>query len=421
MEVILDLHIHSRYSRACSKNLVPEVLAATAVTRGIDLLATGDFTHPKWMDLLQTELTESAEGIFTHKNGQTPTRFLLGTEIASIKKHAGKTRRVHHLVFAPSFAAALKFNQKLVDRGCNVKADGRPIVGLTSKELLEIALESDPNMMLIPAHAWTPWFGIFGSKGGYNTLEEAFEELTPHIKAVETGLSSDPLMNWQVSQLDTIALISNSDAHSPQKLGREANVFSFANEAAITYSEIKNILETNDPKRFISTIEFYPEEGKYHYDGHAVCLFSCTPAETKKYGGNCPKCGKPLTIGVMNRIAELANRSEAEAKNLRRIPYQSLVPLPEIIGDTLGFGVASKKVVEMYDQLIRELGSEFYILRKADLKKVAAAASPEIADALERVRTGNIFIKPGYDGIFGVVKVFSNQVRPGKKQVSLEL
>ncbi len=421
MEAILDLHIHSRYSRACSKNLVPEVLAETAVTRGIDLLATGDFTHPKWFEMLQAELKETAPGIFQHKNGKTQTRFLLGTEVASIKKHAGKTRRVHHLVFAPSFAAAAKFNTKLRDRGCNLNADGRPILGLTSKELLEIALESDLEMMLIPAHAWTPWFGIFGSKGGYDTLNEAFEDLTPHIKAIETGLSSDPLMNWQVKQLDNIALISNSDAHSPQKLGREANVFKFANEAAITYSEIKNILATNDPARFLSTIEFYPEEGKYHYDGHAPCLFSCPPSETKKYGGNCPVCGKPLIIGVMNRVAELANRSEAEAKSLRRIPYESLVPLPEIIADALSVGVASKKVGEVYDTLINKVGNEFFILRRADLEKVSHASSPAIADAIDRVRKGNIYIKPGYDGIFGVVKVFSDEQRPGKKQNALDL
>ncbi len=405
MEAVLDLHIHSRYSRACSKNLVPEVLGVTAVTRGIDILATGDFTHPKWLEILKAELEESAAGIFTLKNKAAPTRFLLGTEIASVKKHAGKTRRVHHLVFAPNFAAVDRFNAALRARGCNLSADGRPIVGLTSKELLEIALESDPEIMLIPAHAWTPWFGIFGSKGGYNTLEEAFEELTHHIKAVETGLSSDPLMNWQVGQLDKIALISNSDAHSPQKLGREANIFYFKDEKAISYQEIKSIIASNDPQRFLSTIEFYPEEGKYHYDGHADCKFSCAPIETKKYGGTCPKCGKPLIIGVMNRAAELATRSETEAKKIKRVPFESLVPLPEIIADTIGVGVASKKVVAIYDKLIKELGNEFYVLRKADLKKIAAVSSQDIADALGRVRTGNIHIKPGYDGIFGTVKV----------------
>lgn len=420
METILDLHIHSRYSRACSAQLVPEVIARTCVERGIDVVSAGDFTHPKWLQTLQDELTETAPGIFTLKNQAAPTKFILGTEIASVKKHAGKTRRVHHLLFAPSFGAVEKFNQALTKRGCNLRADGRPIVGLTSKELLEIALEADPEMMLIPAHAWTPWFGIFGSKGGYNTLSEAFEDLTSHIFAVETGLSSDPLMNWQVGELDNIALISNSDAHSPQKLGREANIFSFANETVITYAEIKNILATNDPQRFLKTLEFYPEEGKYHYDGHATCLFSCSPVETKKYGGNCPKCGKPLIIGVMNRVAELATRSEQQAKQLRRIPYESLVPLPEIIADTLGVGVASKKVVTMHEQLIKQLGNEFFILRQATLPAIAAASIPEVATAVERVRAGNIVVKPGYDGIFGTVKVFSDAVRV-KKQIDLLL
>lgn len=403
--MILDLHIHSRYSRACSSALVPETLALTASIRGIDILATGDFTHPKWLEILKKELSESAPGIFTLKTKNSPTRFVLGTEIAVVKKHQGKTRRVHHLVFAPHFAAVDRFNQKLRSLGCNLSADGRPIVGLTSKELLEIALEADPEMMLVPAHAWTPWFGIFGSKGGYDTLEEAFKELTPHIKVIETGLSSDPLMNWQVGQLDNITLISNSDAHSPQKLGREANIFSFKDENTITYSEIKNILTANDPKRFLSTIEFYPEEGKYHYDGHADCKFSCLPSETKKYGGKCPKCGKLMTVGVMSRVADLSTRSEDEAKKLKRIPFESLAPLPEIIASALDVGIASKKVVAMYDRLIKELGNEFYILRKADLNKVATASTPEIAEALNRVRTGNIYIKPGYDGIFGVVKV----------------
>lgn len=409
MEIILDLHIHSRYSRACSKNLIPEVLATTAVTRGIDILATGDFTHPKWLEMLKNELVESAPGIFTLKNGAAPTRFILGTEIASVKKHNNKTRRVHHLVFAPNFAAVDRFNAALRARGCNLNADGRPIVGLTSKELLEIALEADPEMMLIPAHAWTPWFGIFGSKGGYDSLAEAFEELTPHITAIETGLSSDPLMNWQVRQLDKIALISNSDAHSPQKLGREANIFYFKDESVITYAEIKNILASNDPQRFLSTIEFYPEEGKYHYDGHADCKFSCKPEETKKYGGKCPKCGKLMTIGVMSRVADLSTRSESEAKKITRVPFESLVPLPEIIADVIGVGVASKKVVTLYENLIKKLGNELYILRTADLNKVAVASSLEIADALNRVRTGNVYIEPGYDGIFGVVKVLKQK------------
>lgn len=428
MEKILDLHIHSRYSRACSPNLVPETIARACVTRGIDIVSTGDFTHPKWLEMLEQELIETAPGIFSLKNpasgtaGAVSTRFVLGAEVASIKKHAGKLRRVHHLLLAPSFAAVKKFNQKLVDLGCNVRSDGRPILGLTSKDILAVALEADPQMMLIPAHAWTPWFGVFGSKGGYNSLQEAFEDLAPHVRAVETGLSSDPLMNWRVPVVDNITLISNSDAHSPQKLGREANVFSFASEADITYTEIKRILETGDRAKFLYTIEFYPEEGKYHYDGHAACRFSCLPGETKKYGGLCPKCGKPLTIGVMNRIEELAVRTEVEAKKLNRIPYKSLVPLPEIIADVIGVGVASKAVIQIYDSLIKKIGSEFYILLHAGLPAVSAASSsgPEIARALERVRSGDIYIKPGYDGVFGVVKVFTDNERKKAEQQNLD-
>lgn len=420
MEKILDLHIHSGYSRACSKNLVPEVIAKTCVVRGIDIVATGDFTHPKWLEIIKNELVETAPGIFALKSGAASTKFILGTEVASIKKHGEKLRRVHHLVFAPSFAAVDKFNQKLTDRGCNLRADGRPILGLTSKEILEIALEADPQMMLVPAHAWTPWFGIFGSKGGYNALEEAFEDLTPYIRAIETGMSSDPLMNWQVPAVDGLTLISNSDAHSPQKLGREANVFSFATESDITYNNVKQIIETGDREKFLYTIEFYPEEGKYFWDGHADCKFSCPPGETKKYGGRCPTCRKPLTVGVLSRVADLSGRSVDAARALNRVPYKSLVPLPEIIADTLGVGVSAKSVVTVYENLIKNVGSEFYILLHADLEEIKQASSSEVANALERVRTGTIYIKPGYDGVFGVVKVFSENERKKTSQQALD-
>jgi uncharacterized protein (TIGR00375 family) len=275
-------------------------------------------------------------------------------------------------------------------------------------------------MVMIPAHAWTPWFGVFGSKGGYNTLEEAFEELTPHVRAIETGLSSDPLMNGRWSALDNITLISNSDAHSAAKLGREANVMQFANETEITYDEIMRVIQTGDASKFLYTIEFYPEEGKYHYDGHAACKFSCPPEETKKYGGLCPKCKKPMTIGVMNRVAELANRTAKES--VRKIPFKSLVPLPEIIADTLEVGVASKKVVKEYDALTKELGNEFFIIRDAPLADIERVSGKTIANAVDRVRKGSIVVIPGYDGIFGVVKVFQDhEPRGGVKQASLSL
>ncbi len=421
MEVIVDLHIHSKYSRACSSNLVLPVIAKTCEQRGIGLVATGDFTHPGWFKHLTENLRETSEGIYQLADGSSPTRFIVGTEVASIKKHKDKLRRVHHLLFAPNLAVAAQFNQKLVDRGLNIRADGRPILGLTSKEILELMLEIDERMLMVPAHAWTPWFGIFGSKGGYNTLEEAYDELTPHVRAIETGLSSDPLMNWRVPAVDGLTLISNSDAHSPQKLGREANVFAFEHESDISYSEIRRIIQTGDRAKFLRTIEFYPEEGKYHYDGHAACQFSCPPTETKKYGGLCPKCGKPLIIGVMNRTEELSARSEAEARALDRIPFQSVVPLPEIIADVLGVGVSSKKVVTQYNTLLESLGSEFEILLKIPFEKIAKASTLEIARAVERMRSGNITITPGYDGVFGKVHVFTDNEQRRNRQETLEL
>lgn len=429
MQKILDLHIHSRYSRACSKDLELPRIAKTCEIRGIDIVTTGDFTHPKWFESIKEELVEDTEGVYRLKTppqsspdrGGSPTRFLIGTEVASIKKHKDKTRRVHHLLFAPNIEVAEKFNKKLENGGFNLKADGRPILGMTSKQILETMLEVDDRMVMIPAHAWTPWFGIFGSKGGYDTLEDAYEELTSQIFAIETGLSSDPLMNAQLSMLDRITLISNSDAHSPQKLGREANVFDFSTEKDITYSEIMRILREKDKKKFQYTIEFYPEEGKYHYDGHAVCKFSCHPRETKKYDGVCPVCKKPLVIGVMNRVDVLSDRNEETAKKHIAIPYKSLVPLPEIIADTLGVGVASKGVAAVYDKLIKNLGNEFSILTNTSLEEIEKASERQIAEAIKRVRSGNIHIVPGYDGIFGVVKVFQQGELRGNKQLDLEL
>lgn len=445
IQQILDLHIHSKYSRACSKNLELPKIAQACKIRGINIVTTGDFTHPKWFEHIKESLVEDTEGIHVLKkqdtilrhelrpsgdkqiiNYQLPitkTRFIIGTELSCIKKHKDKTRRVHHLVFAPNLEIAEKFNNKLAEMGFNLRSDGRPILGLTSKQLLEIMLEVDERMMLIPAHAWTPWFGIFGSKGGYDSLEEAFEELTPHIKAIETGLSSDPLMNWRLSKLDNITLVSNSDAHSLQKLGREANVMQFNNEKEVTYKEIKRIIETEDKEKFLYTIEFYPEEGKYHVDGHRLCKFYCSPEETeKKYKGICPVCKKLLVIGVMNRVYELSDRSEQESNKIKKIPYHNLVPLIEIIADVLSVGVSSKKVQIMYDELINKIGNEFFILLHASLQKIEDASSKEMALAVDRVRKGNIFVRPGYDGEFGMVKVFSdNEKKPGLRQISIEL
>ncbi|MFA7245402.1 MAG: endonuclease Q family protein [Candidatus Magasanikbacteria bacterium] len=430
MKKVLDLHIHSKYSRACSKSLELPLIAKTCETKGIDIISTSDFTHPKWFQHMKDCLVEDTEGVYKLKTSpagtassqstspnrrgddvDSKTRFIVGTEIASIKKHKGKTRRIHLLIFAPSIEVAEKFNNKLNKMGFNLKSDGRPILGLTSKQILELMLETDERMMMIPAHAWTPWFGIFGSKGGYDSLQDAFEELTPYVRAIETGLSSDPLMNWRLSSLDNITLISNSDAHSNAKLGREANVFYFKSEKDITYTEIKRIIDEQDRKKFISTIEFFPEEGKYHYDGHMSCNFSCAPEETKKLKGLCPKCGKKLIIGVENRVHELADRSIEEARDAgkRKIPYQSIVPLAEILADVFACGVNTKKVSETYEKLLQNFHNEFFILLEADLSQIAKVPGEKIAEAISRVRSGNIFVKPGYDGVFGTVKIFADK------------
>ena len=418
-EQILDLHIHSKYSRACSPDLELPKIAEACTVRGIDIVATGDFTHPKWFSHIQENLVEVNQGVYRLADREmgkgkretgnlSKVRFVVGTEISSIKKHAGETRRVHHLIFAPSIEAAEKFNRALSDRGINLTADGRPIIGMTSHDLLSLMLETNPRMVMIPAHAWTPWFGIFGSNGGYNSLEECFEELTPRIFAIETGLSSDPPMNWRWSALDNITLVSNSDAHSAAKLGREANVMQFVSDDEITYDEIMRVLRTGDRKKFLYTVEFYPEEGKYHLDGHRDCQFVCTPAETKKHKGLCPKCHKPLVIGVMNRVEELADRSEKDARvrGKKRVAYRNLVPLAEIIADTLQVGVNTKTTRSEYNGLIEKLGSEFNIILHARLEDIEQASSAALAKAIDRVRRGEINIQPGYDGVFGVVKVF---------------
>ena len=409
MEQILDLHIHSKYSRACSRDLELLNIAKACEIRGIDIVATGDFTHPAWFAHIKENLIEDGEGIY--KLSPAPqgcrasqTKFIIGTEIASIKKHKDKTHRLHLLIFAPNLEVAEKFNKVLMERGFNLKSDGRPILGMTAKDILTLMLETDERMVMIPAHAWTPWFGVFGAKGGYDSLEDCFEDLTPYIFAIETGLSSNPLMNWRLSALDKIALVSNSDAHSLGKLGREANVMNFFSK--ISYAEIMRIIRAKNKKEFLHTIEFYPEEGKYYADGHKDCGFFCLPAETKKLKGLCPKCKRPLVIGVLNRVAELADRTESQAKKINAIPYKSLVPLPEILADIYEVGVNTKTVKTEYDKLIAKLGNEFYILLQAELKKIKQASNNNIANAIERVRSGKINIRPGYDGEFGAVKVF---------------
>lgn len=428
MRYIADFHIHSRYSRATSRSLDLPNLDKWSRIKGIDVLATGDFTHPKWRQELGENLEPAEQGLFvlkkelrivdelTKDKQDRQIRFLFGTELSCIYSERGRVYRNHILVLAPSFAAVDKIIAALEKRGCNLRADGRPILGISSRDLTALVFEADENCMVVPAHAWTPWFSMFGSKSGGDTIAEVFGDQAKNIFALETGLSSDPLMNWRVSGLDKVALLSNSDAHSPEKLGREANVFELQK---ISYGEIMDAIRKNDPARLKFTIEFFPEEGKYHLDGHRDCKVALEPKETIRRREICPKCGRKLTVGVMHRVEKLADRTEAEARNIGRIPYKSIVPLPEIIADAYGVMPASKKVKTTYEKFVRAYRSEFDILLDVPYDELAKIGEPMIAEGIKRVREGKVEKQAGYDGVYGVVRVFSAEEREGKKQGSL--
>ncbi|MFH1180871.1 MAG: endonuclease Q family protein [bacterium] len=401
MRFIADFHIHSKYSRATSKDMNLESLDKWAEIKGIKVLGTGDFTHPAWIKELKEKLKPAEDGLLKLRASRGETRFILTSEISCIYSKAGKTRKIHIIVFAPSIEAVEKINSRLNLIG-NLKSDGRPILGLDAKELARIVLDSSPDCLVVPAHAWTPWFAVFGSKSGFDSLEECFEEYSKHIYAVETGLSSDPAMNWRMIGLDKVALISNSDAHSPSKIGREANVF----DTEVSYPAIIEAIKTKNPQKFLYTIEFFPEEGKYHYDGHRLCGVSLSPQESKKYNNICPNCGRPLTIGVLNRVEKLADRPE-NFKPTNAIPFKSLIPLSEIIADSLGVGPTAKKVFSEYRSLIKKFGNEFNILLNVSREELAGATLPEIAEAVIRVREGRVSIEPGYDGVYGKIRIFS--------------
>jgi len=408
MDLIADFHIHSKYSRATSGQMELVPLDKWAKIKGIQILGTGDFTHPVWFENLKNNLEPAEPGFFILKdrerNSKGQTRFILTSEISCIYKKSGKVRKIHMVFFAPSIGAVERINKDLAASGANLKSDGRPIIGMDAKDLVKIVLNAEPEAFVVPAHIYTPWFSLFGSRSGFDSLEECFEEYSKYIYAGETGLSSDPSVSWRNSKLDKIALISSSDAHSPAKLGREATVF----DTEINYEAITGALKAKDPKRFLYTIEFYPEEGKYHYDGHRDCGISMSPKDSRRYNNLCPVCGRPLTIGVLNRAEELADRPEG-FKPQNAIPFKSLVPLGEIIASALGVGPASKKVSMMYDQLINNFGSEFDILLKTSVEDLAKSAPADIAEGIRRVRSGQICIEPGYDGVFGKIKVFSEK------------
>ncbi|MEK7080338.1 MAG: endonuclease Q family protein [Patescibacteria group bacterium] len=399
MKFAADFHIHSKYSRATSPSMDLENLDKWAKIKGIKVLGTGDFTHPVWLKELKENLEPAETGLFRLRGLASQTRFILTAEISCIYSKGGKIRKIHIVVFAPSFETVDKINSKLSQIG-NLRADGRPILGLDVKELAKIVLYANENCLVVPAHAWTPWFAIFGSRSGFDSIEECFEDYSKYIYAIETGLSSDPKMNWRLSQLDKITLISNSDAHSPQKIGREANIF----DTDLSYSGIMDAIKTKS--KFLYTIEFFPEEGKYHYDGHKDCDLRLSPKESKKYNNICPICAKPLVIGVLNRVEKLADRPE-DFMPENAVPFRSLIPLQEIIAESLGVTAASKQVDKFYNNLTKNLGSEFEILLESKRTNLEKYSLPEIAEGVIRVRDGKVNIEPGYDGVYGKIKIFS--------------
>ena len=419
MKFIADLHIHSKYSRATAKNLDLENIYIAAQLKGITVVGTGDFTHPGWISEIKEKLDEAEPGLFklqkkfadrcnqrVPKSCRSKVRFLLQTEISNIYKKNNRVRKNHNLVFFQNIESVDRFNARL-DKIGNIKSDGRPILGLDARDLLEVVVETSDGGVLIPAHIWTPWFSMLGSKSGFDTVEECFEDLSDYIFAAETGLSSDPAMNWRVSKLDNITLISNSDAHSPRNLGREANIF----DTQLSYDAIFSALKSGNKKQFLGTYEFFPEEGKYHLDGHRKCGIHLIPEETLKNEGICPVCGKKLTLGVLYRVVQLADRASGK-KPERANPFHCIVPLTHILSDIFRVGPQSKAVLRKYATAIETLGPEFEILHTLSIEKINKAGIPLLGEAIRRMRTKRLNISPGYDGEYGKVAFFN----PGERK-----
>ena len=482
MKIVADLHIHSKYSRAVSPKMEILEIGRWARKKGIDVVATGDWTHPLWLREIKANLEEDGTGLLKLRvrgSGFREERplFLLSTEISSIYSQGGKGRRVHTLIFAPSISVVEKINKELTNRGANLLSDGRPIIGLSAKDLAELVLGVDKNCLIVPAHIWTPWFALFGSMSGFDSIEECFGNMSQYIYGIETGLSSDPVMNWRIKELDNRAILSFSDAHSGPKLGREVTVFKIKNEKlcrrksrapkSLDDSSLSRIRRTcsiktsakskntnkklkisyNDIARAIKndrscdweiahTIEFYPEEGKYHYTGHRNCQVRQSPEETKRLGATCPACGRRLTVGVMHRVEQLAVRP-LKTENLKlkidknevrwigyenRSPYVSLVPLLEILSEALGSAPTTLKVQNEYENLTSKFG-EFDILLKTPIEEIVKISGERVAEGIKKVRSGDIVVEPGYDGVFGKVKIWrekkSEEAKEEKKQLSL--
>jgi len=491
MKVIADLQIHSKYSRAVSQEMVIPKIWEWAKRKGIALMATGDWTHPLWMREIKANLEETGRGLLKLKDqkwevARLPARqgggkldkevssekleydplFLLATEVSCIYSQGGKLRRIHTLIWAPSIESAEKINKELINRGANLVSDGRPIVGLTSIAIAELVFSIDPTCLIIPAHCWTPWFSLYGSESGFDSIDECFGNFAKYIYAIETGLSSDPAMNWRIKELDNRSIVSFSDAHSGPKLGREATVFDLSElsykaiRAALVRPAIQTLnkgprtesrsieakpksknQELIESNKIDYTVEFYPEEGKYHYTGHRNCGVKQDPSETRKNGTICPVCGRKLTVGVMHRVDELAGRTEEELeikkmeikgvqmegigskKFYQRPPYMMMVPLQEILAEVLKTSTHSQAVQNEYGKLLDNLGSEFEILLSTATSDITRISGPEISGAIGKVRDGQLTIDPGYDGVFGKVKIFSEksheEEEKKKEQLSL--
>ena len=426
MQQILDLHIHSKYSRSCSPELTLENIDAACRTKGVDIIATGDFTFPEWFSDIKNKLEAIPPtplyqggrdaGLYKLKSAKDDkVKFILSTEVALIYKDAGKVRRIHLVIHAPNLAAAEELNNYL-DKNYNIRSDGRPILGMSAPDLMKLCLGIDKKFLIYPAHIWTPWFAVFGSKSGFDRLADCFHEYAKDVYALETGLSSDPEMNWRLSALDRLTILSSSDAHSLPNIAREANVFEME-EAS--YDEIYNIIKKKNLSKIKYTIEFYPEEGMYHYDGHREHGISFTPAETKKLKGICPVCKKFLTVGVMSRVEELADRPLG-FKPAKAAPFKKLVELDKIIAQALDIKSRHSQKVQMaYNNLIKQGGNELNILLDINLQDLEKIADPAIAEGIKRVRDGRLIIKPGFDGQYGEIKIFNEKEKLKNKQTSL--
>ena len=407
---ICDFHVHSKYSRATSKDMDIKNISKWAKLKGISLMGTGDFTHFLWLEELKRILSPEGNGLFSYDE----ILFMLTAEISCIYSKNGRTRKIHIVIFAPSFEVAEKINNELASIG-NLASDGRPILGLDARELVKIVMDISPDCFIVPAHIWTPWFSLFGANSGFDSIEECFEDQSRHIYALETGLSSDPAMNWRWSVLDKYSLISNSDAHSPGNIGRETNIFS----QKMDYYQIIESLKNKDREKFLATIEFFPQEGKYHWDGHRNCEVCLSPPQTRENNYRCPKCGRRLTVGVMHRIEDLSDREQGFVPE-GSIPFYSLVPLAEIIAEAKGVGKKTMTVESEYYKLVQGLGGEFNILLDASRDDLIKVTTEKVADGILRVREGKVDIRPGYDGAYGEVKIFSpDQDKKRERQLDL--